>query len=142
MALPNGIDCRPYGGVPTVRSESSRPLQLVYIGRIAREKGLYETLQGLRLAHEKAVDLGLLECRAVGSLAGEQMARLRGEIEQLRVHEMVVDDHVGLAEQREAAMVDESEIAGSGPDEVDNALFLLGHGATIAVRPWLSSVSK
>src|SRR5438132_3841535 len=56
VALPNGIDCRPFGAVPTVRSEPDQALRLVYIGRVAREKGLYETLQGVRLAHELGVD--------------------------------------------------------------------------------------
>ena len=72
VVLPNGIDCRPFGGVPTVRSDPQRPLQLVYIGRVAREKGLYETLQGLRLAHELGVD-----ARLVIAGSGAEEARLR-----------------------------------------------------------------
>ncbi len=72
VALPNGIDCRPYGGVPTVRSGPNHPLQLVYVGRIAREKGLYETLQGLRLAHELGVDV-----RLVVAGTGAEEPRLR-----------------------------------------------------------------
>lgn len=72
VALPNGIDCRPYSGVPTVLSDPTHPLQLVYIGRIAREKGLYETLQGLRLAHELGVDV-----RLVIAGTGAEETRLR-----------------------------------------------------------------
>ena len=72
VALPNGIDCRPYSGVPTVLSDPARPLQLVYIGRVAREKGLYETLQGLRLAHELGVD-----ARLVIAGTGAEEPRLR-----------------------------------------------------------------
>jgi len=72
VVLPNGIDCRPFSGVPTVRSDPARPLQLVYIGRVAREKGLYETLQGLRLAHELCVDT-----RLVVAGSGAEEARLR-----------------------------------------------------------------
>ena len=72
VALPNGIDCRPYGTVPTVRSNPTDPLQIVYIGRIAREKGLYETLQGLRLAHELGVD-----ARLVVAGSGAEEPRLR-----------------------------------------------------------------
>jgi glycosyltransferase involved in cell wall biosynthesis len=60
VALPNGIDCRPFGVVPTVRSSPHRPLKLVYFGRVAREKGLYESLQGMRLAHELGVDARLV----------------------------------------------------------------------------------
>ncbi len=72
VALPNGIDCRPYSVVPTVQSTPDRALQLVYIGRIAREKGLYETMQGLRLAHELGVDARLI---VAGS--GPEEPRLR-----------------------------------------------------------------
>ncbi len=60
VALPNGIDCRRYAAIPTVRSQPEEPLRLVYIGRVAREKGLYEALQGLRLAHELGVDARLV----------------------------------------------------------------------------------
>lgn len=60
VALPNGIDCRPFDGVPTVRSIPDTPIKLIYIGRIAREKGLYETLQAVRLAHELGVDARLV----------------------------------------------------------------------------------
>ena len=72
FALPNGIDCRPYSVVPTVQSTPDRALQLVYIGRVAREKGLYETFQGLRLAHELGVDARLI---VAGS--GSEETRLR-----------------------------------------------------------------
>ena len=60
VALPNGVDCRPFGWVPTVVSDPREPLRLVYIGRVAREKGLYETLQAVRLAHELGVDARLV----------------------------------------------------------------------------------
>ena len=72
VALPNGIDCRPYGAVPTVQGDPGQPLHVVYIGRIAREKGLYEALQGLRLAHELGVD-----ARLVIAGSGAEEARLR-----------------------------------------------------------------
>lgn len=55
VALPNGIDCAPFAQVPTLRSRPGNPLRLVYVGRLAREKGLYETLQGMRLAREMGV---------------------------------------------------------------------------------------
>ena len=60
VRLPNGIDTRPYSRVPTVRTRAEYPLRLVYIGRLDREKGLYETLQGLRLACELGVDARLM----------------------------------------------------------------------------------
>ena len=72
VALPNGIDCRPFGAVPTVRTNDEQALRLVYIGRVAREKGLYETLQAVRLAHELGV-----ETRLVIAGQGAEESRLR-----------------------------------------------------------------
>jgi len=71
-ALPNGIDVRPYAALGTVQSAHDTPLRLVYIGRIAREKGLYETLQGMRLACELGVD-----ARLVVAGQGAEEPRLR-----------------------------------------------------------------
>ncbi|HET7730638.1 MAG TPA: glycosyltransferase family 4 protein [Usitatibacter sp.] len=72
IALPNGIDCRPFAHIPTVLTRPSDPLRLVYIGRIAREKGLYESLQAMRLALELGVD-----ARLTVAGAGPEEARLR-----------------------------------------------------------------
>ena len=60
VAMPNGIDCRPFARVPTVRSRSDLPLRIAYIGRLAREKGLYELLQAVRLAVHLGVDVRLI----------------------------------------------------------------------------------
>lgn len=60
VAVPNGIDCRPFVRVPTARSRGEQPLRLVYVGRLAREKGLYELLQGMRIARELGVDAHLV----------------------------------------------------------------------------------
>ena len=60
VVLPNGIDCSAFATVPLVRSSPEHPLHLLYIGRIARDKGLYELLQGVRLAHELGVDTRLI----------------------------------------------------------------------------------
>jgi len=70
--MPNAIDYGPFQRVPTVRSREDYPLRLVFVGRLDRGKGLYETLQGLRLAHEMGVDARL-------TIAGEgpEEARLK-----------------------------------------------------------------
>jgi glycosyltransferase involved in cell wall biosynthesis len=80
VALPNGIDCRPYATLPTVRSVPDSPLRLVYIGRIAREKGMYEMLQGMRLAHELGVD-----ARLVIAGSGAEESRLKRYAQALGV---------------------------------------------------------
>ena len=72
VALPNGIDCRPFDPVATVRSFPDQPLKLLYVGRIAREKGLYELLQGIRVANELGVD-----ARLIIAGRGEEQPRLR-----------------------------------------------------------------
>ena len=85
VLLPNGIDCRPFNAVPTVRSHPEQPLRLVYVGRIAREKGLYETLQGLRLAHELGVD-----ARLTIAGGGPEEPRLRRYAQALGIAARVV----------------------------------------------------
>jgi glycosyltransferase involved in cell wall biosynthesis len=60
VALPNGIDCRPFSAVPTVRSDPTHPLQIVYVGRIARRRGSTRRCRGLRLAQELGVDARLV----------------------------------------------------------------------------------
>ena len=72
VAVPNGIDCRPFAHIPTIVSSTRDPLNLIYIGRLAREKGLYETLQGIRLALELGVD-----ARLTIAGGGAEEARLR-----------------------------------------------------------------
>jgi glycosyltransferase involved in cell wall biosynthesis len=72
VVLPNGIDCRPFTGIPIVRSQPEYPLRLVYIGRMDREKGLYETLQAMRLAQELGVD-----ARITIAGGGAEEARLK-----------------------------------------------------------------
>jgi glycosyltransferase involved in cell wall biosynthesis len=71
MLLPNGVDLRAFAHVKTVVSRAEQPLRMVYVGRIAREKGLYETLQGVRLALELGVD-----ARLVVAGQGAEEARL------------------------------------------------------------------
>jgi glycosyltransferase involved in cell wall biosynthesis len=72
IVLPNGIDCGPFAHIPTVLTRTSDPLRLIYIGRIAREKGLYEALQAVHLALELGVD-----ARLTVAGQGAEEARLR-----------------------------------------------------------------
>jgi glycosyltransferase involved in cell wall biosynthesis len=72
VIIPNGIDCRPFDVVPVVRCFPGKPLRLLYIGRVAREKGLYEALQGMRIADELGVD-----SRLIVAGGGPELDRLR-----------------------------------------------------------------
>jgi glycosyltransferase involved in cell wall biosynthesis len=85
MVIPNGIDCRAFAAVPTVNAMGSKPLRLLYFGRLAREKGLYEILQGLRLAQELGVD-----ARLVVAGSGAEDDRLRRYAQALGVAPRVV----------------------------------------------------
>jgi glycosyltransferase involved in cell wall biosynthesis len=55
VALPNAIDFAPYSALRRTSADPQEPLRLVYIGRLAREKGLLETLQGLKLARNQGI---------------------------------------------------------------------------------------
>jgi len=59
VAVPNAIDCAPYATVARPRSDAQSPLRLAYIGRLAREKGLYELLLGLHSARRLRTQLQL-----------------------------------------------------------------------------------
>ena len=85
--LPNGIDCLPYARLMRERSEPTGPLRLVYVGRLAKEKGLYELLTGLILA------------RSAGSSARLVIAGDGPEEEKLRrfVAETGIGDEVSFA---------------------------------------------
>ena len=61
LAMPNGIDCGPYDALVREGAPPSRPLRLLYLGRLVRQKGLYELIEGLHLAqlHGAAAELML-----------------------------------------------------------------------------------
>ena len=72
FAFPNGVDCAPYATLARTPSLPGVPLRLLYIGRLVREKGLYELLQGLALARSRGVAAEL-----VIAGAGPEEARLQ-----------------------------------------------------------------
>ena len=78
LVCPNGIDCADYAKFARVRPAAAAPLKLVYVGRLAREKGLYEVLRGLKLAQEQGA-----QARIVLAGSGPEEARLRRFAEEL-----------------------------------------------------------
>lgn len=59
VAFPNSVDCAAFAVPARERPDPRAPLRLVYIGRLAREKGLLELLQGLALARSLGTDAQL-----------------------------------------------------------------------------------
>lgn len=53
--IPNAIDYRPYAKLPGKRPTTSSRLQLLYIGRLARDEGIFDALQGLKLARNQGI---------------------------------------------------------------------------------------
>jgi len=101
VAVPNAIDCRRYATLLRPRScapDGQARLQIAYVGRLAREKGLYELLQAVHATRTQglqprltiagggpeeaalkryAVQLGLAsEVEFVGPVFGEDKLRL------------------------------------------------------------------
>lgn len=57
--IANAIDCAPLLSLPRAPRMSQQPLRLIYLGRLIREKGLYELLQGLADARTHGIDARL-----------------------------------------------------------------------------------
>ena len=64
LALPNAVDCSSYEALAHPHAATARPLRVLYLGRLVREKGLYELIEGLRLARAQGAAAELI-------LAGE-----------------------------------------------------------------------
>ena len=82
--LPNGIDCAAYAGQSRAWGHPGRPLELLYVGRIAAEKGLYEALEALELALARGIPARLV-------IAGDGPERARLERYAMRLS---IIDHV------------------------------------------------
>jgi len=77
--IPNGIDCAPYAGLGKAQRDEG-PLRLLYVGRLAREKGLFETLEALRLVRAQDIEATLLIAGA-----GPDEARLKAHAHDIGV---------------------------------------------------------
>jgi glycosyltransferase involved in cell wall biosynthesis len=71
-ALPNGIDCQPYQRYNRAAADPGSPLRLIYIGRLAPGKGLWESIEALRIARSRGV-----AARLVVAGTGAEEERLR-----------------------------------------------------------------
>ena len=76
--VPNGIDCDPYLRHARTPPAPGDALRLVYMGRLAAEKGLEETIEGLAIARERGI-----AARLVVGGSGPEEARLRERVRKL-----------------------------------------------------------
>lgn len=72
LALPNAIDCLPYASFLRNPPDPAGALRLTFVGRLVRQKGLYELLAGMQLAHAAGV-----HARLVIAGAGPEEDKLR-----------------------------------------------------------------
>jgi glycosyltransferase involved in cell wall biosynthesis len=73
-----GIDCAPFRKYNRAPSDAGAPLKLVYSGPLAREQGLYEAVEALRLARFRNV-----ATRLVIAGSGPEEPRLRQRVRDL-----------------------------------------------------------
>jgi glycosyltransferase involved in cell wall biosynthesis len=99
LALPNAVDCAAFGESAHRRPDPDATLRLVYIGRLAEEKGIFESLQGIKLALAQGVRAEL-----VIAGGGPDEARLKQSADQLALGSQV--SFVGpISGERKAALL-------------------------------------
>ncbi len=84
LLFPNAIDLTPYAKSERNPTEMSAALRLIYVGRLARNKGVNDGLQGLALAHAHGVAATLV---IAGS--GPDELPLRALVEKLALNQFV-----------------------------------------------------
>lgn len=70
-----GLDCAPFQRLNRAPCSADTPLRLVYLGRLARDQGLAEMVEGLRFARERGIPARLV----VAGSGGEEV-RLRHQV--------------------------------------------------------------
>ena len=78
LVFPNSIDYARYAMLEREWTEPAAPLRLLYIGRLARDKGLYEALEALQLARAQGV-----RAQWVVAGSGPEEARLTQTVREL-----------------------------------------------------------
>lgn len=83
FAFPNGVDCAPYANLTRDRSTAETPLRLLYMGRLVREKGVYELLEGLEIARRHGVAAELVIAGTGPEYAGLRQLAAARRMEQV-----------------------------------------------------------
>src|SRR5438067_2149347 len=60
FAFPNSVDCTHYAAVERKTAAPDAPLRLLYMGRLVREKGLYELLEAVALVCSEGIATELI----------------------------------------------------------------------------------
>jgi len=84
VAFPNGIDLTPYASLSRPTYTKERALRLLYVGRLVREKGLLDALNGLALARALGVN-----ARMVIAGSGPEEEALKDRVCQLGLGHVV-----------------------------------------------------
>jgi glycosyltransferase involved in cell wall biosynthesis len=152
LALPNGIDCAPYLRYNRAPCDPRAALKLVYIGRLAREKGLYEAIEAVALARaqgvaarlviagggpeeaglrQRARELGLgEETSFTGPVEGEHKALLLSQADALLLPSYAEGLPYALLEGMAAGAVPIATPVGAIPDVMRDGV----HGVLVAAR--------
>lgn len=102
--VPNGIDCERFLRDGRPAAEPQAPLRLAFIGRLARDKGVFEILEAMRLAREAGVAARLLVAGG-----GPDEAGLRQRVHELALKREVTFVGV-LDEQAKARLLGQSDV--------------------------------
>lgn len=150
--VPNGIDCAAFRRFNRPAHDPQALLRVVYVGRLARGKGLDELLEGLRLAREQGVAARLVlagtgpeeprlrrrvreagladDVSFAGAAFGEHKARLLSVSDVLALPSYSEGLPYALLEAMAAGVVPLVTPVGAVPDVVEDGV----HGALVAPR--------
>jgi len=104
LVVPNGIDCTLFTRYNRAPADAGAPLKLAYVGRLAPEKGLYETFEALVLLRESGT-----AARLVVAGSGPEEARLRSRVRELKLQKDV--SFVGALEgDQKARLLSQSDV--------------------------------
>ena len=104
LLLPNAIDPAALLAQRRLASDPAAPLKLVYVGRLVRDKGLFELVEGLARARQRGV-----AARLVVAGEGPDEARLRQAVCDLGLTEQVAFAGPAFGE-RKARLLAEADV--------------------------------
>jgi len=104
LLLPNGIDCAGHARPTRSPPDPAAPLRLVFIGRLVREKGVYEVLRGMRMARNDGIQARL----AVAGSGPEEVSLRQFAAELGIAADVSFHGHVG--DERKSDLLAQSDV--------------------------------